>query len=59
MPSPDRFCLDVLPQLQALGIAVPNEVVNDCDPGDKEYITNATALQSMAATRCEDWYTID
>jgi len=35
-----------MPQLQAAGITVPNEVINDCDPGDKQFITNATALQS-------------
>lgn len=37
----------MLPALKAAGIAVPNEIVNDCDPGDKEYITNTMALQSM------------
>lgn len=45
-PSPDNFCFEVMPQLEAAGITVPNEVINDCDPGDKQYITNATALQS-------------
>ncbi|KAE8451773.1 hypothetical protein EG329_003230 [Mollisiaceae sp. DMI_Dod_QoI] len=45
VPSPDKFCFDVLPRLEAAGITAPNEVVNDCDPGDKQYITNATALQ--------------
>ncbi|KIM96351.1 hypothetical protein OIDMADRAFT_33011 [Oidiodendron maius Zn] len=44
-PSPDNFCFEIMPQLEAAGITVPNEVINDCDPGDKQYITNATALQ--------------
>ena len=35
-----------MPKLEALGVTIPNEVRNDCDPGDKSYITNATALQS-------------
>lgn len=35
-----------MPQLKAAGIEVPNEVINDCDPGDKQYIVNATGLQS-------------
>jgi hypothetical protein len=46
IPSPDHFCLEVLPQLIAAGFTIPNEVTNDCDPGDKQYIGNATALQS-------------
>lgn len=48
VPSPDNFCFEVLPQLKAAGIDVPNEVINDCDPGDKQYITNATALQGKS-----------
>jgi tartrate-resistant acid phosphatase type 5 len=28
IPSPDNFCFDVLPKLEAAGIAVPNEVIN-------------------------------
>ena len=45
-PIPDHFCLEVLPQLIAAGIEIPNEVTNDCDPGDKQYIGNATTLQT-------------
>ncbi|KAK0343562.1 hypothetical protein LTR02_014387 [Friedmanniomyces endolithicus] len=44
-PSPDDFCLKVLPYLESLGVHPPNEVRNDCDPGDKQYITNATQMQ--------------
>lgn len=44
-PSPDKFCLEVLPQLEAMGVNISGEVRNDCDPGDKQYITNATQLQ--------------
>jgi tartrate-resistant acid phosphatase type 5 len=32
-------------QLESANITIPNEIINDCDPGDKQYITNATALQ--------------
>jgi tartrate-resistant acid phosphatase type 5 len=28
VPSPDKFCYDVLPTLEAAGITVPNEVIN-------------------------------
>ncbi|KAK9357737.1 Metallo-dependent phosphatase-like protein [Lipomyces starkeyi] len=45
-PAPDHFCLEVLPALKAANITIPTEVQNDCDPGDKSYITNATALQT-------------
>lgn len=44
-PAPDHFCYEILPQLEAAGIAIPKEVQNDCDPGDRLYISNATALQ--------------
>jgi len=36
-------------KLQAANITIPNELVNDCDPGDKMYIVNATALQQDTA----------
>jgi len=39
----------VLAKLQAANITIPNELVNDCDPGDKQYIVNATALQQDTA----------
>lgn len=44
-PSPPHFCLEVLPELEAAGVVIPNEVLNDCDPGDITYINNATVLQ--------------
>lgn len=28
-----------------MGVNISGEVLNDCDPGDKQYITNATQLQ--------------
>ena len=31
--------------LEQDGFIIPKEVLNDCDPGDKVYIANATALQ--------------
>ncbi|EJT96923.1 tartrate-resistant acid phosphatase type 5 precursor [Dacryopinax primogenitus] len=49
IPAPDHFCLEVMADLKAAGITVPNELVNDCDPGDKAYINNATALQTDTA----------
>jgi len=36
-------------KLQAANITIPNELVNDCDPGDKAYIVNASALQMDTA----------
>ncbi|KAI1626888.1 putative tartrate-resistant acid phosphatase type 5 precursor [Exophiala viscosa] len=49
IPSPDHFCLEVLPLLEQDAFTIPKEVLNDCDPGDKMYITNATALQTDTA----------
>ncbi|KAH8807592.1 putative tartrate-resistant acid phosphatase type 5 precursor [Xylogone sp. PMI_703] len=49
-PSPDHFCLEVMPELIAANITIPNEVKNDCDPGDKQYVGNATALQLDTAS---------
>lgn len=45
MSAPDHFCGEGLARLQAAGITVPNELINDCDPGDESYILQATALQ--------------
>lgn len=45
-PAPLSFCNDVMPKLMAKNITIPREVQNDCDPGDRTYIVNATALQS-------------
>ncbi|KAL1982735.1 hypothetical protein VTN96DRAFT_917 [Rasamsonia emersonii] len=49
-PLPVSFCNDVLPQLQKANVTIPREVQNDCDPGDRTYITNATALQENTAS---------
>lgn len=35
VPSPDNFCFDVLPKLEAAGITVPNEVVNGKSPNSE------------------------
>lgn len=35
--------------LEKAGIDIPNELVNDCDPGDRTYSFNATALQMDTA----------
>ncbi|KAK9489597.1 Metallo-dependent phosphatase-like protein [Lipomyces doorenjongii] len=48
-PVPDHFCLEVLPELVADGITIPNEVLNDCDPGDKSSLANATVFQTDTA----------
>ena len=39
-----------MPKLVAAGIAIPRELQNDCDPGDRTYINNATALQTDTAS---------
>jgi hypothetical protein len=44
-PAPLSFCNDVMPKLIAKNITIPREVQNDCDPGDRTYVANATALQ--------------
>jgi tartrate-resistant acid phosphatase type 5 len=44
-PNDDHFCYEILPKLEAAGITIPREVQNDCDPGDRMYIANATAFQ--------------
>lgn len=38
-----------MPVLKSAGIDIPNELVNDCDPGDRTYVVNATALQMDTA----------
>ncbi|OAX31407.1 hypothetical protein K503DRAFT_806091 [Rhizopogon vinicolor AM-OR11-026] len=49
--SPPHFCLEVLPELQAAGLTIANEVLNDCDPGDITYINYVTALQIDTSSR--------
>ncbi|RHZ53434.1 uncharacterized protein CDV56_104911 [Aspergillus thermomutatus] len=44
-PAPLSFCNDVMPRLIAENITIPREVQNDCDPGDRAAVSNATALQ--------------
>jgi hypothetical protein len=46
-PLPIYFCDEILPKLIADGIPIPREVQNDCDPGDRTFIGNATVLQSL------------
>jgi hypothetical protein len=45
-PLPLEFCNDALPKLKTLNVSIPREIQNDCDAGDRSYITNATAFQS-------------
>ncbi|GIC90152.1 uncharacterized protein Aud_006584 [Aspergillus udagawae] len=47
-PAPLSFCNDVMPRLIAKNITIPREVQNDCDPGDRAAVTNATALQGKS-----------
>ena len=42
-----------MPVLKNAGIAIPNELVNDCDPGDRKFVVNATALQMDTAQYIE------
>ncbi|KAG6804966.1 hypothetical protein H0H92_000702, partial [Tricholoma furcatifolium] len=49
-PAPLAFCNNVLPQLEAANITIPNEVLNDCDAGDRSDVFNATAFQEDTAT---------
>ncbi|GAD91496.1 tartrate-resistant acid phosphatase type 5 precursor, putative [Paecilomyces variotii No. 5] len=49
-PAPATFCSDIMPKLQAANITIPRELQNDCDPGDRTYINNATALQTDTAS---------
>lgn len=37
-----------MPKLMADGVAIPREVLNDCDPGDRYDISNATIEQSKS-----------
>ncbi|KAF4165907.1 hypothetical protein CNMCM6936_007210 [Aspergillus lentulus] len=47
-PAPLSFCNGVMPRLIANNITIPREVQNDCDPGDRAAISNATALQGKS-----------
>jgi hypothetical protein len=44
-PANEHFCNNVMPVLQAQNLTIPRSVQNDCDAGDRSYLTNATALQ--------------
>ncbi|KAG6810715.1 hypothetical protein H0H92_010597, partial [Tricholoma furcatifolium] len=48
-PAPLAFCDNVLPQLQAANITIPNEVINDCG-SDRSSVFNATAFQESTAS---------
>lgn len=41
-PLPLDFCNNVLPKLINDGVQVSREIQNDCDPGDRLAISNAT-----------------
>ncbi|KAJ5489753.1 hypothetical protein N7539_004643 [Penicillium diatomitis] len=52
-PLPLEFCKNVLPKLQSAGVTVPKEIVNDCDPGDRLAIGNATIEERRTAKYIE------
>jgi hypothetical protein len=37
-----------LPKLKADGVAIPREIQNDCDAGDRAAISNATIEESKS-----------
>jgi hypothetical protein len=47
LPSPDKFCFDVLPRLQAANISVPNEVVNGRSFNDPRSTSEAVFGNTM------------
>jgi hypothetical protein len=47
VPSPDVFCLDVLPILQAANMSVPNEVVNGNWPQAEFFTNQPSALEFL------------
>ena len=50
LPSPDNFCFDVLPKLEAAGITVPNEVINGKRATQTRYLTIL-----IKASRLRSW----
>lgn len=47
-PLPLDFCNTALPKLQADNITIPRDLQNDCDPGDRAAISNATIEESKS-----------
>ncbi|KAJ5606243.1 hypothetical protein N7510_009024 [Penicillium lagena] len=53
-PLPLSFCNEIMPKLIADGITIPREIQNDCDPGDRYDIRNATIEQKKTAQYIEN-----
>ncbi|CAI7675857.1 hypothetical protein N7533_002095 [Penicillium manginii] len=49
-PASLNFCNNVMPRLITNNITIPRELQNDCDPGDRGNIVNATAEQTATAS---------
>jgi hypothetical protein len=45
-PLPLDFCNNALSKLEADGVQIPRQLQNDCDPGDRQAISNATIEES-------------
>lgn len=45
-PLPLEFCNNATAKLQAAGVDIPRDLQNDCDPGDRQAIINATIEES-------------
>ncbi|EAU29649.1 predicted protein [Aspergillus terreus NIH2624] len=48
-PLPLDFCNNALPNLVAAGVDISREIQNDCDPGDRQAISNATIEEGHTA----------
>ncbi|GFF85346.1 purple acid phosphatase 3 [Aspergillus lentulus] len=53
-PLPLDFCKNVMPKLKADGVQIPREIQNDCDPGDRQAISNATIEEESTARYIEN-----
>ncbi len=51
LPSPDNFCFDVLPKLEAAGITVPNEVINGTTCNQKQIPQNSDRCGRLRSWR--------
>ena len=50
-PLPLDFCNNALPNLVAAGVDISREIQNDCDPGDRQAISNATIEEGKPQPR--------
>ncbi|KAJ5432162.1 uncharacterized protein N7458_011318 [Penicillium daleae] len=52
-PLPLDFCNNAMPKLQADGVTIPRDLQNDCDPGDRQAIANATIEETRTSKYIE------